>query len=165
MVLPCFPLRFSWAAARGGAMWVAWFLLLGISSLEGFDGENGGLGCQRLRQIVLGISDVQCCLMWFSIVYEKQSCDAWPMASLSYGGLLSLTLGTSDTQHCFHTGNRHKSEKLGNTDVFRFVWHSNLDMVWWFPEMGVPPNHPFEIIWLGFSIINFINHPFWGSHF
>ena len=30
-------------------------------------------------------------------------------------------------------------------------------MIWMFPKIGVPPNHPFYI---GFSIIN---HPFWGT--
>ena len=30
-------------------------------------------------------------------------------------------------------------------------------LTWWFPKIGVPPNHQFRF---GFSIIN---HPFWGT--
>ena len=32
-------------------------------------------------------------------------------------------------------------------------------VVWLFPKIMVPPNHPFSSILIGFSIIN---HPFWG---
>ena len=30
--------------------------------------------------------------------------------------------------------------------------------IWWFPEIGVPPNHPFLD-----RIFHEINHPFWGT--
>ena len=50
---------------------------------------------------------------------------------------------------------------IQSTFLCKCCWDPNLckeiPLIWVFPKIGVPPNHPFFI---GFSIIN---HPFWGT--
>ena len=50
------------------------------------------------------------------------------------------------------------SECGGQTLVFKNFLEVGKINIWWFPEIGVPPNHPVS---MGFSIIN---HPFGGTH-
>ena len=38
--------------------------------------------------------------------------------------------------------------------IYHVFWYTH---IWWFPKIGVPPNHPYID---GFSLIN---HHFWGT--
>ena len=41
------------------------------------------------------------------------------------------------------------------------IWMLWRILTWWFPESWTIPSHPHVLV--GSSLINYINHPFWGS--